>query len=236
MFTWSCLANTSKQLTCYSSIYAPYSYLEAGQPTGIDIDLINIIADKIGIDVTFKIIPWSRLKQSIVAGKIDCAAAFLPSSAFTKKMFFMKYPITTGEHTIFIKEHNKNKFKTLTDFYGYTIAVNRGFKTPLIFSQAITDKLIKKYDVGDELQSLQMLSASRVEGVLTDKSVGLFNLHQLKINNIIPLAEPLTSTPVFLVFSKKIKDTGLIAKFDQALISMQAEGIYQKIIDKYLLY
>jgi len=229
------LSNKATKLTCYSSIYAPYSFLKENQPAGIDIDIVQVIAKKIDITVTFKIIPWARLKQRILAGDINCAMAFLENSENAKGMVFMKLPVTIGEHALFIEERNKDKFKQLNDLYGFTVAVNRGFKTPLVFNQALKNNKIKKYDVGTDKQSLQMLSVSGVDAVLTDKHVGLFNLQQMHIKNIIPLSNSLASTPVFIVLSKKLDERGLIEKFDQALLMMKQDGTYQRILDKYLL-
>ncbi len=232
--SFSALSNKTTELICYSSVYAPYSFVKENQPTGIDIDIIQVIAKRIDITVSFQIIPWSRLRQEVLSGGVDCAMAFLKNSKYTKSMAFMKSPVTTGKHVLFIEERNKGKFKHLDDFNGFTVAVNRGFKTPTAFNQALTNNKIKKYDVGTDKQSLQMLSVSRVEGVLTDKHVGLFNLQQMRIKNITPLSTSLASTPVFIVFSKELEESGLIEKFDHALLMMKQDGTYQKTLDKYL--
>ncbi len=234
LISFPTLSNKERKLTCYSSIYAPYSFLKNNQPTGIDIDIVQVIAKKVDITVTFEIIPWTRLNQRILSGDIDCAMAFLENSEKAKGMVFMKSPVTIGEHVLFIEERNKGKFKQLEDFYGFTVAVNRGFKNPLAFNQALLHNKIEKYDVGTDKQSLQMLSVSRIEGVLTDKHVGLFNLQQMRITNIIPLATSLATTPVFIVLSKDLEERGIIKKFEQALLMMKQDGTYQKILDKYL--
>jgi len=226
----------ASELTCYSAVYAPYSFEKDGKPAGIDIDIVSEIAKKIDISVSFKIIPWSRLIRQVRAGEIDCAAAFLKPSKYAKNMFYMKKPITTGNYTLFIESKNKNSLKNITDFYGHTIAINRGFKIPFVLKQAIANNLIKKYEVGDEKQSLQMLSSSRIKGVLTDKSVGLYNLHELKIKNITFLPKHLISTPVYLVFSKQWEENGVIEQFDLALEALKKDGTYQSIIDKHHLH
>jgi polar amino acid transport system substrate-binding protein len=124
------------EITCYSAIFAPYSYINKGKPTGIDIDLITSIAKRIGVSVSFEIIPWNRLIQKMLVGEIDCAAAFLQSSIYAEKMTYMKTPITTGDYTLFIEKDNKQLLEKLSDFYGFTIAVNRGFKVPLALNNA----------------------------------------------------------------------------------------------------
>jgi len=225
---------TTSSLTCYSTVYAPYTFIKENKVVGIDIDLINSISKKIGISVSFEIIPWSRLLQNVRKGNIDCAMAFLLDSEYTKNMVYMKQPITIGEYSVFIKKENKSYFKELKDFEGKSIAVNRGFKTPEVFQQAVNDNKITQYDVGNEEQSLQMLMSSRVNGVLTDKNVGLFNLQQMKIDSVIPLDASLATTPVFLVFSKKWQTNGIVNKFDEALAEMKQDGTYQKILIQYL--
>jgi polar amino acid transport system substrate-binding protein len=230
-----CVNAQTTNITCYSAIYAPYSYLNKGKPVGIDIDLINKIAERTNVSVSFEIIPWVRLKQSMLAGDIECAAAFLPSSEYENTMSYMKTPITTGEYSLFIEDKNKNNFHGLKDFYGFTIAINRGFKIPDSLNTAISKNLIKKYEVGNDRQSLEMLSKSRVKGVLKDKNVGLFNLKKYNIKNVTLIPEALTSTPVYLVLSKSLEENGLLEKFEKALIALKKEGTHQHIINMHLL-
>lgn len=224
------------ELNCFSTVYAPYSFIVKGEPTGIDIDIITEIAKQIDISVSFEIIPWSRLKLRMLSGEIDCAAALLQSSAYDQTMSYMKNPITTGDYTLFIEAAEHDRFNRITDFYGFTIAVNRGFDIPFTLEQAMSKDLIEKYEVENTKQSMQMLATRRVKGVLADKNVGLYYLQQLNIKNIISISTPLKSTPVFLVFSKKWEKNGVLDKFEVALKKIKADGTYQKIIDKYLVY
>ena len=232
--SFSTFSNSPTELTCYSTTFAPYSFVKDGIPSGIDIDIINYIAEKIDISVTFELLPWERLKQNMRQGKIECAMAFLKTTEYAENMVFMDNPITTGNYTVFIEKKNSSSIKMFTDLYGLTVGINRGFKSPEIFEQAITKGLVNQYEVGSEQQSLQMLSMSRLDGVLTDQNVGLFNLQQLGISTITTLPEPLTSTPVYLVFSHKWQQNGVVDKFNTILKTMKKEGSYQNIIDKYI--
>ena len=206
LFTFNVKAT---EITCYSSVYAPYSFLENDKPTGIDIDLITKIAEKLKLPVSFKIIPWSRLKQLMLVSEIECAAAFLRSPDNEKVMAYMKTPITTGDYSLFIAENNKNALLNISDFYGATIAVNRGFSIPTELKSPISKGLIKIYEVNSPVQSLQMLSTSRVKAALIDKHVGNYYKQKLNIEKITTVEPPLVSTPVYLVFSKELEENGI---------------------------
>jgi len=221
------------ELTCYSTTFAPYSFVEKGVVKGANIDVIREITKKLKIKVTFKTMPWQRLLKNIAINKIACAAAFFKSSTRVDNMFFMTEPLSITDYTIFIEQSNTDKYRKLIDFKGASIGVNRGFKTTPEFESAVSQGLIKQYEVGNEQQSLRMLSTARIAGVLTDKNVGLFNIKKMGLKNIIPLKPALKSIPVFLVFSKQHRDSGLVEQFNQALAKMKAEGTYQKIFNKY---
>jgi len=227
-------ANQGTELTCYSTTYAPYSYVESSVVMGINIDLITEISKRLGIKIKFKALPWQRLLKNIASDKIECAAAFFKTSEWVNGMSFMKESLSITHYTLFIHKSNAEKYKSLPDFHGASIGVNRGFKTTPEFEQAVSQGKVKKFEVGDDQQSLQMLSTSRLQGVFTDYNVGLFNMKQMDFQNIMPLEPALKSIPVFLVFSKKHNDTGLINEFDRVLSIMKQDGTYQKIFDKYL--
>ena len=232
--SFSSLSNQVTELTCYSTTFAPYSFIEKGIVKGANIDVITAISKQINITVTFKTLPWQRLIKNIAANKIGCAAAFFKSSGRFNNMVFMTEPLSITDYTLFIQKADADKYKSLKDFAGASIGVNRGFKTTAEFEQAVTQGLIKKYDVGNEQQSLQMLSTARLAGVLTDKNVGLFNIKNMGLENLIPIKPSLKSIPVFLVFSKQHQDSGLVEQFNRALFKMKADGTYQKLFNKYL--
>ena len=233
--SFSTFSNQVTELTCYGTTFSPYSFIKNGVVSGINIDLISAVSKQLNISVTFKIMPWQRLLQNIAANKIDCATAFFKTSTRVNNMVFMEEPLSITDYTLFIHKKNAHKYKSLIDFDGTSIGVNRGFKTMPEFENAVYQYNINKYEVGDEQQSFQMLSTFRLQGVLTDNTVGMFNIKELDLHDIVPLKPPFKSIPVFLVFSKKNKGLGLVKKFDQALIALKQDGTYQKIIDKYLL-
>jgi polar amino acid transport system substrate-binding protein len=234
LISFSTFSNQVTELTCYGTTFAPYSFVKKGVTSGINIEVITAISKQLNLSITFKTMPWQRLLQNIAADKIDCATAFFKTSTRVNNMNFMKEPLSITDYTLFIHKTNAHKYKKLIDFDGASIGVNRGFKTMPEFENAVQQYTLNKYEVGNEEQSFQMLSTFRLEGVLTDYKVGLFNLKELGLRNIIALKPPLKSIPVFVVFSKKNKDNGLVKKFDQALFTIKQDGTYQKILDKYL--
>lgn len=51
--------------------YAPFSFLEDGRPTGFDIEMFNLIAQEMGLDVSYQLGPWNEILKSARAGTID---------------------------------------------------------------------------------------------------------------------------------------------------------------------
>ena len=52
----------------------PYKFIENGQPTGFNVDLMRAVADAVGADVEFRLGPWSKVRQELELGKIDALA------------------------------------------------------------------------------------------------------------------------------------------------------------------
>lgn len=56
--------------------YAPYSFHGAdGVPTGVDIELIRLIAAEVGCVVRFRELPWARILVEVEQGVVDIASS-----------------------------------------------------------------------------------------------------------------------------------------------------------------
>jgi len=57
-----------REITCATTIFEPYTIKDS---TGIDVDILNIIAKKLNWKITYQYYPWARLISHEKTGRID---------------------------------------------------------------------------------------------------------------------------------------------------------------------
>ncbi len=74
---WVGITNPSKQtlIVGISPYWAPFSYYENGELTGFDIDLIKLIANKLGCKLEFKIYNFENIITAVSSNEVDLAIA-----------------------------------------------------------------------------------------------------------------------------------------------------------------
>ncbi len=186
--------------------YPPYDFTKNNQPTGYSIDLMKLLADKLGIDIRFETDSWENLVEKFSQNKIDILHPADQSKELLKLATFTK-PIIQDISQFLVRSDFK-KVKTLTDLYGYTLATPKGWEQTQYFKTKYKDKInivevkntleaIEKvrtgeadfaYDYGNVLRylvSTHYFNGLRVEGIYADGS-SLDNLY-IAVNKEQPI-------------------------------------------------
>lgn len=234
LFSNHSYSKTVDNLTCYSTVFAPFVLEQQGQVKGIDIDIIKEVGRRLGVNIEFKLRPWKRLEQDIQFGDIDCVAAYFQTPERMDYMDFTHIPLHMTTYTLFARQEDAKNYSSLQELKSWKIGVNRGFKTTPEFEEAIYNGWVEKYEVSNDTQSFSMLEKGRLNAVLTNYHVGLYNIRELGLKNIVPIFPSIRTTPAYFVFSKKKNLGHLVQKFDEALYQILQDGTYDRIFNMYL--
>jgi polar amino acid transport system substrate-binding protein len=118
--------------------YFPFEYRENGKLTGIHIDLIQAVANELGLTVKFESLPWSRALFDFKLGKYDAMSHVSHSEERETFAYFLDGNIISSFKTFpIVLSRRKNEIVfdgNLTSLTGYTIAVGKNYKygKPLI--------------------------------------------------------------------------------------------------------
>lgn len=222
-------------LTCYSTAFEPFVIHQAdGHISGIDVDVIAEIAARTGLNIRIGLKPWLRLEQDFHEGNaVGCGFAYSRTAERLAYMQFTQVPLHTTEYVLFYRRDRLPEFSGLDSMRGRTIAVNRGFRRPAAFDEALAAGQFKLFEVTKDRQSMQMLERGRIDAVLANLDVGRYLIKQLGLSEQIVAGPPLSSMPTFLVFSLDPQYTAYVPRFDQALRQVIADGTYQRIFERY---
>ncbi len=97
--------------------YAPMEYMDnKGNIVGIDVDIVNAIAEAAGIEVEYKNYGWEPLFPAVKSGEVDFAVSSITITKERQKEFDFTDPYFKANQLILVPEDSDvTKFKDLKD-------------------------------------------------------------------------------------------------------------------------
>lgn len=140
------IKQSGKLVVGTASGYPPYEFIDAskGDKTviGIDMELAKAVADKLGVKLEIQDMNFQSLLSSLTAGKVDLAISGInPTDERRKTMDFSDVYLPT-EQMILIRKADADKYKSLEDFYGKNIAVQKSTTQEILANAEIKDAKI----------------------------------------------------------------------------------------------
>ena len=221
------------QLLVGSITYPPYVYLDNdGAPTGIDVEIAEEAARRLGYQAEFVTIDWDNKDELLASGAIDCVWCCFSMSG-REDDYIWAGPYMVSSQVIAVGE--ESDIQTFADLAGRTIMLRAGSKPEEIFLSG-TDARIPP--VGDiisiEDRSVQyaMLDCGYVDAVAAHEAA-IYQYVKDYGAELRVLDEPLLTTGLGVAFAHD--DTrGLAEKLDETFAQMRQDGTMESIIGQYL--
>ncbi|MFP3980418.1 MAG: transporter substrate-binding domain-containing protein [Desulfobacterales bacterium] len=198
--------------------WPPFNFREKGRPKGFCIDYMNLLADKLGIEIEY--VPgsdWGEFMDSLQAGNLDCLCDIVETPDRQETIAFTD-PYFTIFSGIVVRKGNE-RFTNLKDLAGKKVAVPADF-----YYQELLEKHYPELQViaeKDTLSCLKAVSSGKAEAALSEKPVFdyLITEHFLTDLKSVPIMGSLhfENTPVSIGVKK---DTTIL------------QDILQKAMDK----
>ncbi len=218
--------------TVLLTIHFPPYIIEEGDSKlrGFDVEVAHEAFRRMQEPLEIKIVPWRRAlasaEQGVVSGILTCSP---------RQIFLMSDPISTATDALFLNaDHNFKNYpissvEDLIKYPNLKIGGVAGYR-----QLKLLDQYGLSYDISpDDNAAFKKLFAGRINVFLTIKEFGEYTLQQLQLSRLIRII-PIRSKQYHICFSKArpgIKD--LIGHFNKALATMQTDGTYQAIHDRY---
>jgi polar amino acid transport system substrate-binding protein len=217
---------TPGTLTIGSDI--PYPPFEQGKPpdyTGFDVDLMDAIADKLGLTPKWVDTSFGTIFSDQQAGKFDIVASSTTITPARSKKVTFSDPYFDADQSLMVqKGSDLQSTKDITS--STTIGVQEG-TTGQDYSEKNTDGQVHPFaEIGTAFNALQ---AGQVDAVINDFAVSAYALKkypQLDVVQTIPTGENYG-------FPMQKTNTALIDAVNGALKDIVADGTYQKVFEKW---
>lgn len=198
---------------------------EKNELVGFDIDLAREAARRLGIEVEFKPIDWSAKEAELNGKRVDALWNGLTITEERRKNIGFTSAYMENHQIIVVPA--ASTIKTKAELAGKVIGIQDGSsavdavqKDPV----AASFKELKKF--GDNVTALMDLTTGRLDAVVLDEVVGRYYTAK-KPNDYVVLDEHF-GTEEYGVGTRK-DDTALLAKLQQAMDEMKADGSAARI-------
>lgn len=164
------LVAAGKLTTCTHLPYAPFQSNEGGKVVGFDIDLMDLVAKKLGVTQTVVDTPFEGIKsgQDLNTGKCDVAAAGMTIKPERAKVIDFSVPYFNATQAMTIKKGTG--FTSLESLKGKKLGIQSGTTgKDYVDSKKPAGVMVTEFEDLATLQ--QALATNQVDGALTDLPV-----------------------------------------------------------------
>lgn len=225
--------------------YPPYSYIENGRFTGIDVDILRLAASRLSPAYQVELVPrpWKRGLAMLENGT---AFGLFPPGLKRERAYIDTYsaPILTETVVIFCnsKVARLPRPDFPRDYAGLTIGINAGFLLSERLMQAEKLQIVRLESAKDNATNLRKLALHRIDCYASDRVAALFSAE--KLAGKLPAAErelrasvELSREDTFVAYSARNSPsfkTDFIAKLNAALYTMRTNGDIDRIMTRYV--
>ena len=213
--------------------FPPYEYVEGEDVVGIDVDIAQAIADKLGMELKVDNMNFDSIIPAITSGKDAIGAAGMTVTDERKKNVDFTDSYATGVQVVIVREDSKiTDVKDLTTKGAdNTIGVQLGTTGDIYCTSDIQDKgfgKVQQFNKGAD--AVQALVSGKIDCVVIDNQPAK---EFVKANKGLKILDTEYVTEDYAIAVAK-DNTELKDKINGALNEVKAEGTIQKILDKYI--
>ena len=212
--------------------FPPYEYVEGEDVVGIDVDIAQAIADKLGMELKVDNMNFDSIIPAITSGK-DAIGAGMTVTDERKKNVDFTDSYATGVQVVIVREDSKiTDVKDLTTKGAdNTIGVQLGTTGDIYCTSDIQDKgfgKVQQFNKGAD--AVQALVSGKIDCVVIDNQPAK---EFVKANKGLKILDTEYVTEDYAIAVAK-DNTELKDKINGALNELKADGTIQKILDKYI--
>ena len=209
-----------------NAAFPPYEYKEGDTIVGIDPDIAQALADKLGLQLEIVDMDFSSLITSIQSGKIDISLAGMTVTEERKQNVDFTDSYATGVQSIIVKEGSD--IKSADDLEGKLIGVQEGTTGHLYCSDDYGEENVIAYTNG--ATAVQALLQDKVDCVVIDQQPAKAFV---EANDGLKILDTAYTTEDYAIAVSK-DNPELTAALNKALQELKDDGTIQGIIDKYI--
>lgn len=207
--------------------FPPYEYVDDnGKIVGIDAEIAQAIADKLGMKLEIKDMEFESLVPAVKAKSIDLALAGMTVTDERKQSVNFSDSYSTGVQVVIVKENSE--IKTVDDLKGKKIGVQAGTTSDTYCSEDFGEENVKQFSNGS--LAVAALANGQVDCVVIDNEPAK---NYVAANSGLKILDTEYVTEDYAIAISKDNDE-LLKKVNNALKELKEDGTVDKIVGKYI--
>lgn len=207
--------------------FPPYEYVDDnGKIVGIDAEIAQAIADKLGMKLEIKDMEFESLVPAVKAKSIDLALAGMTVNEERKQSVNFSDSYSTGVQVVIVKENSE--IKTVDDLKGKKIGVQAGTTGDTYCTDDFGEENVKQFSNGS--LAVAALANGQVDCVVIDNEPAK---NYVAANSGLKILDTEYVTEDYAIAISKDNDE-LLKKVNNALKELKDDGTVDKIIGKYI--
>ncbi|MFW5629136.1 MAG: transporter substrate-binding domain-containing protein [Candidatus Cloacimonadaceae bacterium] len=196
--------------------YLPYEFIDSsGKPSGYNVELSRIIADKLGMEPKFYLAKWPHVIDLLDSGRADLVQGMAFSASRAKNYYFSR-PHTTTSRAIFVRKGS-----------GITRAIDILDKAVMVQQDDIAGEYLLRigfegevYPVPTQEIALKLLDMGDYDVAIVNRMTGLYTIRDNSLRNLVMLPSQIFERN----YCYASKDAELIERVDEILNELEESG------------
>ena len=203
--------------------FPPFESLEGGNVVGIEVDIMKLIAQELGVEIEFVQMDFDSVLIGIQSAKYDCAMSGITVNPDRQKNMLFTDPYYNAAQVIVVKEGSAIKGKA--DLTGKTVSVQTGTTA----ESGCNDEGIAVQAFAANADAKTALTTDKVDAWVVDNLTAMQMVAEG--DGLVILDEKMTEEPYAFAFAFGSED--LVAKINEIQKKLIDNGTIEQIFTNY---
>lgn len=233
----SCGGKNDNQLLVYTEAgFAPYEFIYNGEIVGVDIAIMQAVADELGKELVITDVAFDTICTSVQNGKADAGAAGITIRPDRAESVDFSIPYSSTEQYVIVPVADET-IKTLDDLKGKKIGIQNGTTSDMLVADLIADKTLEGSEIIPYTSpAVAAASMNKQDAVVTDKLTAqliVANDSSLKAFALVKAdGTPAAEVEEYGIAVQK-GNTELLNTINEVLTKLMADGTIDKWVEEY---
>ena len=212
-----------KMTVATSPDFPPFESLEGGKVVGIEVDILNLIAKELGVELEIVQMDFDSVLTAIQSAKYNCGMSGITANEDRKKNMLFTDPYYNAAQVIVVKADSAIKGKT--DLKDKTVSVQTGTTA----EAGCGDEGIAVQAFAANADAKAALTTGKVDAWVVDNLTAIQMVTEA--DGLVILEEKMTEEPYAFAFAFGSED--LVAEINKIQAKLIEDGTVQKIFENY---
>lgn len=206
--------------------FPPYEYHDGDSIVGIDAEIAQAIADKMGVTLEIEDIAFDSIIPEVTSGKADMGMAGMTVTDERKQSVDFSDTYAEAAQVIIVTEDSD--IASPDDLQGKIVGVQTGTTGDIYATDDYGDDNVERYNKG--MEAVQALSQGKIDAVIIDREPAKVYVQE---NEGLKILDENYTTEEYAIAVNK-GNAELLANVNAALAELKADGTIDAIVAKYI--